>query len=190
MLYLPGMRSFPDIWALEQAARTPEEDLTLRRSQAFGNGWGTHLPLLASVVAIARPGHVLELGSGFFSTTLLAEMCHVMGRELTVYDSDADWRQRAIDGLRGVYASTNEIYWEDLQYPWSVIFIDNHPDESRLWNLQRARNGKSEFVVMHDTCNPYFKGVDEELDKFKYRYDYVQMSSCTTVVSNVREYPK
>ena len=51
------------------------------------DGGGSHVPLLASVVAIARPGPVLELGVGDMSTPLLREMCRAMGRELVSVDT-------------------------------------------------------------------------------------------------------
>ena len=40
------------------------------------------------------------------------------------------------------------------------------------------------FIVIHDTRNTWFAGVDEVLDSFKFRFDYCFMTPVTTVVSN------
>ena len=163
------------------------------RSQAHYNGWGTHAPMLASVIATARPGSVLEIGVGRCSSPLLIEMCKAMGRELVGLDSEEAWLKEIGDlpypELIHMPDWSKMGDWLDERgHYWSVIFIDHGPGTARLPVLKACR-GHGEFIVVHDTFNPgYLVGLDDELDKFKFRSDYTLMPSCTSVVSDVRAY--
>ena len=183
--------TYPDIWAVREAVKSGDERAKLieKRSDAWNAGWGTNIPLLASVVASAGPGPVLEVGSGHFSTPLLKEMCDAMGRELVVLEHDAEWAQSHADLAVDLRHVDDWTKWPIDAKRWSVVFVDNQPDTTRIANILQAKD-IAEFVVIHDTLNPYFKGMDSMLDLiFKYRYDYTHMAPCTTVVSNVRPYP-
>ncbi len=143
-------------------------------------GEGSHIPLLASVVAIAQPGPVLELGVGEKSTPLLREMCRAMGRELVSADTSPEWAKRF-----GA-AMLEQVGGE----AWSVVFIDTTAPPTRIELVQRMR-GRAEFIVVHDTDN---QGGDlaeliEYLGTFPHRYDYTLMRPWTTVVSDARAFP-
>lgn len=71
---------------------------------------------------------------------------------------------------------------------YGVIFVDHRPDTARLPVLKAVR-GRADYIVCHDTCNPYFAGVDDFLSTFKWRYDWGFMASSTTVVSDTKEFP-
>jgi hypothetical protein len=166
----------------------------LDRSQAWGGGWGTHVPLLAAVVASARPGAVIELGGGHYSTALLAEMCRAMGREFYSVDHDAKWASANAD-LCEVQLVPSWGEFRALEWTvGAVIFIDNEPGPDRCPNLKWARAQKPQFIVCHDTLHPqkedreWYSGMDAELSTFKYRYDYVSMASATSVVSDFKRY--
>jgi hypothetical protein len=207
------MRNFPDMPSLvafmNKARETGQEDLRAQyeemyeRAHGFSDGWYTHAPLLAAVVASAPPGPVLEVGVGRGSSTVLVEMCKAMGRELIGIDSDAGWlakmadldyprllhmpdwtlladwlgsRRRRVDGGQWV------------ENPFAVAFVDHGPGEARLPVVKMLR-GHAEQIVVHDTHNPgYLIGLDAYLDTFRYRHDYTLMPSCTSVVSDVRTY--
>lgn len=184
------MRTFPDITALRKAAETePHLRTRLQRSEEWGEGWGTNIPLLAAAVA-ASTGPVLEIGGGLFSTPVLAAMCKATGREFLTLDDNAGWIKSYSD------VQPNAMYvdnWDDLErtvrpFGWGVIFVDHRPDNARLPVLKAVR-GWSDYIVCHDTCNPYFEGVDDFLDTFKWRYDWGFMASSTTVVSDTKEFP-
>lgn len=199
------MKRFPDIGSLADymnAARAKGDEELRRqyepyyeRSQAHAYGWSTHIPMLAAVVATARPGPVLEIGVGRGSSPLLVEMCRAMDRDLMGLDSDAKW----IEEIREIdYPNLQHVTdWADMPlwlqahralYPWSVIFIDHGPAEARLPVLKACR-GHAEFIVCHDAHNPgYLIGFDAYLDTFKYRSDYTLMAAQTSVVSDVRAY--
>lgn len=55
----------------------------------------THIPLLAKTFEISR-GDVLELGTGYFSTTLLLWLCQMERRNLYSYESDEFWYKKSI----------------------------------------------------------------------------------------------
>lgn len=175
--------------------------IRLRISNAWGTGWGTHIPLLASVVAVARKGAVLELGCGFYSTPLLVEMCKTQGREFHSAEEKADWAGN-FDHLSDKIERTNSwSEWrakhaDDFRGRLSVVFVDNEPGTERVPNIRWAAEQNPEFIVVHDTLQPevadteHYAGMSMFLDEFKYRYDYTHMSSCTSVVSNTRKFAR
>jgi hypothetical protein len=174
-----------------RAALNPRYEL----AHAHGDGWGAHIPLLASVVATARPGPVLEIGVGRSSSPLLVEMCRAMGRDYRGLDSEPDWAEE-IRGVLGVDTisvmpdwSRLESWLKDSGEQWAVVFIDHGPGPARLPVTRVVReHAGAEFIVCHDTFNPWLEGLHEYLDTFKFRSDYVIMPSSTSVVSDVRAY--
>lgn len=173
-----------------------------RRSEAYAHGWGTNIPLLASVVGCTH-GPILEIGSGSSSTPLLVEMARGAGRRLVTLDSNAEWLAhnsdlghpelrhfkdwtKLRDELRRLEGATDAT--SSAEAYWSVAFIDNDPGPSRLENAKVCAS-RCEFLVVHDTLNTWFEGMDAFLDTFEYRYDYTAMTACTSVVSNARPYP-
>jgi hypothetical protein len=204
-------KPYPDIGTLAaemDAARAAgnealraELNVKYERSQFHGYGWGTHIPLLASVIATAREGAVLEIGVGRCSSPMLVELCRAMGRVLVGLDSEQAW----LDEIATLdyphlerMASWGELpAWLDKMRlassvpavsPWAVIFIDHGPGEARLPVLKACR-GHAEFIVCHDTFNPgHLIGFDDELATYPYRSDYTLMASSTSVVSDVRPY--
>jgi hypothetical protein len=200
------VKAFPDwgtlIAAMDKAREDGDEALRAlyrpryEMAKVHGEGWATHMPLLASVVATARPGPVLEIGVGRGSSPLLVEMCRAMGRDLVGIDSEQPW----LDEIASVLTYPSLIHMPDwsalpawlAEHPvWSVIFIDHGPGEARLPVLKMVHeHADVEQIVCHDVHNPgYLIGFDEYLmTKFKHYAEYVIMPSCTAVVSDVRPY--
>jgi hypothetical protein len=196
------LKTFPDyrrlIEYMDRARASGQEDLRAQynpmyeRSHGFSEGWGTHAPLLAAVVASARPGPVLELGVGRSSSPILVEMCRAMGRDLVGLESEKGWISELADldypDVHYMPDWGKLPAWLEGRGRWSVIFVDHGPGEARLPVLQMIR-GYAEFIVCHDTHNEgYLPGFEAELDSYKYRHDYTLMMPCTTVVSDVRPY--
>jgi hypothetical protein len=131
----------------------------------------------------------VECGSGHFSTPPLIEICRAMGRRLQVFEHNAGWMEKLSDFTD--LEISHVLSWAEFRkqgIECAVVFVDNQPDTERLANIEWASQ-YAEFVVVHDTLNPGFTGVDDRLSKFKYRSDYTDMTSCTSVVSDVRPYP-
>lgn len=185
--------TFPSISELRAAAqKDPSLKFKYERSRLWGDGWGTNVPLLAAMTSCARPGNVLELGGGYFSTPVLKTICKAQGRKLVTLETAPEWAKAYADIHEAVIVEDWAKAIESLSgSKWALIFVDNQPDHTRLPNIKACREKlKFEFLVTHDTVNPYFQGVDEYLDTFQYRYDYTLMSSNTTVVSDIRKIPQ
>jgi hypothetical protein len=212
-------RAFPDLYALGHAIQFAKESGDMEdaarlealneRSNAFGaGGYGTHLPLLAAVMARADytsacskscdgddcDGPVLECGAGFYSTTLLNTMCRASSRRLYTLESDPAWLAKfahlasenhilqRVDGWQGdPWGEAIRSFDVDR---WSVVFIDHREKIDRV----AAMRDKADFIVVHDTRNSFHAGLDDLLETFRYRFDYTEMSPCTTVVSMTEEF--
>lgn len=153
----------------------------------LGAGWGTHLPVLAAIVAVARPGPVLELGAGHYSTPLLHAMCRASGTRLVTIDSDPRWLKkfRSLATLGHHMCSRSAYAFADED--WSVALVDNAMGERSGDIIALAE--RAQFVVVHDSNFPELYGYEEAFAKFKYRADYRRMHPHTAVLSNFRAPP-
>lgn len=156
-----------------------EDRLRTAREGAYANGVGTHIPLLAGVIAIARPGCVFEIGCGHCSSPLIGEMCEATGRAYYAWDSDPAWTACAGD-LGGITVEPERC---------AVAFIDCIGPERLRWT--KAMRDVAEYIVIHDTDN---QGGDlaellEYFNTFTYQFTYKRMRPWTTVVSMTRSYP-
>lgn len=158
---------------------TPDE-LRIARETAYAQRFGTHLPLLAAVIAKAGPGAVLEVGTGHASAPLIAEMCRGNERQHYLHEPSVEWQDATADlgGIRGSFPQT-----------LAVAFIDCWGWDRLDWIIQLR--DRAEFIVVHDTDDPAgdLKEMNQYLDTFKYRYDYKVMTPWTSVVSMTRSYP-
>lgn len=161
---------------------TPDE-LRIAREMAYAQRFGTHLPLLAAVIAKAGPGAVLEVGTGHASAPLIAEMCRANGRFWMVHDTSPDWLTTVED-----LDPTSLVQLVDVG-GCAVALVDCVGWDRLKW-LQHLRD-RAEFIVVHDTDDPAgdLKEMNAYLDTFKYRYDYKVMTPWTSVVSMTRSYP-
>lgn len=205
-MYLP--KSFPDLPSLDYSLTYAEgiadaeavKKLTRikSRSTAHGTGYGTHLPLLAAITSIARGGPILELGAGNFSTLMLNVVGRAQGRKIYTLDADMEWLNQ-FDDLNDDPAHIF-LYVGDKWKGWTtevdglpdkefaVAFVDQTPPQCRIESILHLRD-KAEFIVVHDTNNTFFAGVDEVLESFQYKHTYSRMVPSTTVVSMTRAIP-
>lgn len=179
------------------------------RSKAFGEGGhGTHLPVLAAVMqkvefwdgsASSRDDDypllpVLECGAGFYSTTLLNAMCRSGYRKLYTLESDPAWLAKFAHLASEDHVLQRVVGWSGDPWGeaikgfnvkrWSVVFIDHREKIDRIVALRNH----ADYIVVHDTRNTFHAGLDDLLDTFEHRYDYVEMAPCTTVVSMTQEF--
>jgi hypothetical protein len=162
--------------------------------------YGSHLPALLRVV-MATEGPVLELGSGYWSTPTLHEVCQVLRRDLISLDSDTKFieefrwlERRASDGFRHIVRGVPDwVLPDDIwKRRFAVVLIDCAPATSRLPLLELARH-HADFLVCHDTqvevVDRYWRDV---LSQFRFRRDFppaIQWHPWTSVVSDVSPIP-
>lgn len=147
----------------------------------------SHLVPLARAFDLSH-GDVLELGMGWYSTSLLKWLCGVAGRELFSYDDVTEW---TLPGRHRQPAYHHVICvsdWEaaPIEVPWGLAFVDHAPPERRAVEVQRLAPW-AEYIVIHDTQldkASFQYGYDAIWPLFKYRYDYTRLSPQTTIVSN------
>lgn len=150
----------------------------------------THIPMLVRTFELSK-GDVLELGTGYFSTTLLRWLCQMAGRTLYSYESSNFWYQRAIKRPVPFHKVIKVSYdWSEakIERPWGMAFIDHFPDERRWVEIKRLANW-AEYLVIHDSNLSEIKhyGYEKIWDLFKYRYDYTKLNPNTAVVSNFHD---
>jgi hypothetical protein len=149
--------------------------------------------LLAAVLRTAGP--VLELGAGDFSTPLLHEVCRGGRRPLLTLESDPIWYGRFAAFASSSHRVELVTDWNTCtaidEARWSVVFIDHDPMARRVRELERVKGVVGvegpRFVVVHDTEPAYrhqYPGLQDMLNAFSYRRDFVELEPWTTVVSD------
>ncbi len=118
--------------------------------------WGTHLPMLAAAICATSPDlPVLELGSGRFSTVLLAGIA-ASGRRIVTIDTDQAWLASLAPFVMGPrhtlqYVPDWEAEVERISSErWGVVLIDHFPPERRGRDTLRLADS-AELMVLHDT---------------------------------------
>lgn len=150
----------------------------------------THIPMLVATFELTK-GDVLELGTGYFSTTLLRWLCQMSKRKLISYESSNFWYQKAIAKPVPFHKVIKVSYsWDDakIERHWGMAFVDHWPDERRWVEIKRLAN-LAEYIVIHDSNLSPIKsyGYGKIWDLFKYRYDYTKLNPNTTIVSNFHD---
>ena len=130
---------------------------------------------------------------------MLNMMCKAQGRKLYTLDADMEWL-RQFEDIDAASSDHVFIYVGDKwkgwatevdglpENQWSVAFVDQTPPQCRIESILHLRD-KAEFIVVHDTSNSFFAGVDEVLETFHYGFTYSSMVPSTTVVSMTRPIP-
>jgi len=166
--------------------------------EAIAAGYGTHLPMLKKACDCTT-GHILECGTGKYSTKLLHEYTKGGKRWVVSLDGDAKWVTRGAQR----YASSTHLFkmvnptvggvpdWNmipEYRMEWGVVLVDQHPASGRLVTLSALVIFKSKaVVVVHDTEQwTYFYGP--LLAQFKHRLDDDSRPR-TTLLSNAEECP-
>lgn len=131
---------------------------------------GSFLPYLKWAVQNTR-GPILELGSGYFSTTYLAST----GRELVTYEFDPVWAEAVREEF------SHKVVTDFARVPllrWAVALVD-----CEGWSRHKFfRNVEANVFVLHDSQDPWIP--ESAFAKFVYRADFDQ-DPRTTLVSNI-----
>lgn len=151
---------------------------------------GTHIPMLVKTFELSS-GDVLELGSGYFSTTLLRWLCQMARRTLYSYELSNYWYQKAIDrpaSFHKVVKISGDWNEAKIDRHWGMVLVDHSPDERRWVEINRLANW-AEYLIIHDSNFSEVKqyGYEKIWDLFKFRYDYTKLNPHTAVVSNFHD---
>ena len=152
----------------------------------MGKARGSYMPVLSRIVQVTT-GPILELGMGFCSTPYLHWACYPTLRRLVSYENSPEyypfgkaWEE---DTFHDVHCITD---WDaiDLSPPWSIAFVDHHPQQRRHIDVQRLLH--ADYVVCHDSEGRNDKAYQytKVAPLFKYQWKYLGAFPQTTVFSN------
>lgn len=149
--------------------------------------YATHVPLLVRAFDLSQ-GDVLEVGTGYFSSTILDWLCSISGRKLASYETDPKWYERS----KRMQSDHHDIIfvenWDDIPLAdrhWGLAFIDHSPHHRRSIEVERLKD-TADYIVAHDTepRSENLYGYPRIYSLFKYRYDYKKVEPWTSVLSN------
>ena len=135
---------------------------------------GSHIPVLAKLLSLTT-GPVLELGSGFYSTTFLHWMCFPTRRKLVTYENNTEWMGFAKQFKADFHDVIFVEDWDkiDITCPWSIAFIDHAPNARRGMEVRRLRH--ADYLVLHDTERGVIRRYNYLSARrfYKYKWQYV-----------------
>jgi len=154
---------------------------------------GSHIPLLIKVLNVSD-GPVLELGTGFNSTSVIHWLCNETKRRIESYESSKMFYLAARNyrnDFHGVHYVEELGGWDNIDFEsehWGVVFIDHSPGPRRNVEMGRVANN-ADYVVVHDTepKSDWHYHYSNHFDKYKYRHDYKKAYPYTSVFSNFKD---
>jgi hypothetical protein len=152
------------------------------------NPFATHMPVLLACLRHTT-GPVLELGSGWFSTPLVAAFA--TDRLVRTVETNHEWYDRIsrICTYQPITRHRHQvIYVPDYDdapiddHHWSVVLLDHEPPPRRGVDALRLRD-RCQLMIGHDSEHPdYCYGP--VFDTFKFRFTLSTVFPWTTVVSD------
>ena len=147
--------------------------------------YSTHIPVLMKLLSVTN-GDVLEMGMGLYSTPFLHWAC-MDKRKLVSYENSPQYHRYFKSYATPLHEMHFVDNWDeaDIERPWDIAFIDHSPEERRKEDVKRLAN-HAKYLVVHDT-EPAHEEVyhySEIFPLFKYRYDFENPRSNTSVLSN------
>lgn len=152
--------------------------------QSYG-AYGTHLPILNSLINNHDIRSVYEFGMGEFSTGLFADNCEeVYAHEM----QSEEWFQKMrikLGNLDNVNLFCTVGPWdaihhlETLNRHFDMIFVDGHGDSR--WAAINMASRYTNIIVTHDTETSTYNWERVQLDESWTRIDYKGLNPWTTV---------
>ena len=152
------------------------------------NPFATHLPVLLACLE-RTSGPVLELGSGWFSTPLLAAFAQ--DRLVRTIETNPEWFGR-IAGIGTHQPVTRHrhqfVFVSDYDdapvtdQDWDLVVLDHEPPPRRGVDALRLR-GRCRLMLGHDAEHPDYRYA-AAFDTFRYRFTETRRLPWTTVVSD------
>ncbi len=157
----------------------------------LSKNYSTHMGVLINVLMHSK-GDVIECGGGPFSTPMLHWLCKLQGRRLITYENHPDYHafERQFQSQRHSVRLVEDWDKIDTTKRVGVVFIDHHPPERRMVELERFKDS-ADYIVIHDTervSREYNR--DEVFTMFKYRHDWKDCKPWTSVLSNSKDLSK
>ena len=152
------------------------------------NPFATHIPLLLACLRHTT-GPVLELGSGWFSTPLVAAFA--TDRLVRTIETNPQWYDRIsrVCTYQPITRHRHQIVfvpdYNDApmdDHQWSVVLLDHEPPPRRGVDALRLKD-RSQLIIGHDSEHPDY-GYGPAFDQFKYRFTLSSVFPWTTVVSD------
>jgi hypothetical protein len=152
------------------------------------NPFATHVPVLLACLR-RTTGPVLELGSGWFSTPLVAAFA--TDRLVRTVDANHEWYDRIsrICIYQPITRHRHQIVfvpdYNDApmdDHQWSVVLLDHEPPPRLCVDALRLKD-RSQLIIGHDSEHPDY-GYGPVFDTFKYRFTLSSVLPWTTVVSD------
>ena len=152
------------------------------------NPFATHMPVLLACLR-RTTGPVLELGSGWFSTPLVAAFA--TDRLVRTVETNHEWYDRIsrVCTYQPITRHRHQIVFvpdyndapiDDQE--WSVVLLDHEPPPRRGVDALRLR-ARCQLMIGHDSEHPDY-GYGPAFDTFKYRFTFSSVFPWTTVVSD------
>ncbi len=153
----------------------------------------SHIPTLVRAFDLSQ-GDVLEIGTGYFSTTLLHWLGASTGRKIVSYESNPVWYERAKKYQNEYHDVIFVKDWDSVPLDnkhWGLVFIDHSPHARRSVDMERLKD-LADYIVAHDTepRSENLYGYPRVYSLFKYRYDAKKVEPWTSVLSNFHSLTK
>ena len=169
-------------------AKTLNARLHQMKSTNLQLAYGSHVLALLPCLHWTQ-GPVLEVGAGYYSTSLLS--LYSQSRYCRTLESDRHWLEKVRNFFPGTDISENkgheflhvENYRDAIMddRDWDIVFIDQGDHADRVETALRMK-GKSRLVILHDTERV---NLDSALNGYRYRYDLRTVFPHTSIASQV-----
>ena len=149
----------------------------------------SHIPLLLRIIEISR-GDILEIGTGYYSTSLFHWMAQMTKRHCYSYENNPEWFEKAKKFKSEFHHIIFIDDWNKLPdgKHWGLVFVDQSPSHSRRVAIAKYANS-TDYIVAHDSeveAQPHYH-LERTLLTFKYRFNYKKLVPNTAVVSNFHD---
>ena len=122
--------------------------------------YGSHLPVLRTLLAQIQPHNVLEFGAGLHSTPEILRRDEVV--RLVSIEPDPGWRRRVAEHC----GDRRLVLRADLRYPigfFDLIFIDNGTSVGeRVATIRQVLAAEHPVTVIHDADVPEYIAAIKE----------------------------
>lgn len=124
------------------------------------DGFATHQRLLTKYALKAKyTDTIVELGTGFYSSLILNEICESKNLDYHIYYELEDWAHNIKPLVRATWHKVDN--WSDIVIPECFLcFIDEEELVINRYKRIKKCLEKSRYVILHDFSTYYDRGCD------------------------------